>query len=872
MRPIIMRPIIMIAITGIAAAAAAHCLHAEAQTRVPSSPSLTYNGFNYVSYYNGAYANADSLPALVGTGANAAALTLDYGIDVQNSSVYSDATYTDSLTDLAATITEANSLGLSVMVRPLIDFLDPAKIGSYSVGDWRSFYNPTNAAAFFASYKTMIVNVAQVAQANGAAMLCIGAELDQLTGPAYLSYWTDIIASVRAVFSGKLTYSADWDDDISPWQGEHGLAAGTGALATQVSFWNQLDYLGIDVYAPISDVANPVLADLVAGWTSVPTDPTSYAVTGNQSLVSYFESVATTTGKPLIFTEIGYESASDAALQPAGTSTNIYDPALQANLYAAFFEAWQLNNALTGVYFWNWDPDVAEVGPGNGPNFSPQEQPAQAIVTANFAALPYTLAAIVTGSGTVTSSPSGVNCPTTCSLPFSADSLVTLVATPANGWSFGGWGGACSGTGACSVTMTMAQGVSAIFTQTTQPSALQLSGPAISASGYQGGPFSPASFGYTLTSSSGGVGYSISNVPSWLTPSATSGTATATPTTVTFTVNAGANGLSAATYSQAIAFTNTTNNQGTTSAQATLTVVAPPSSGQPQPQGVRTFVSGAGTDSGDCARTAPCRTFAYAMTQTVASGEISVLDTAGYGALTINKAVSIVNPSGVEAGIAVAAGGTAITVAAGADDIVALRGLTIEGAQTGLNGIVLTAGGVLEIDNCVVRDFTGTGILLAPTAATAFRIGNTVASDNGQDGVLVQPQGAGTAQGVLDHVTASRNASNGIVVDGTMANGASTVVAVTDSVASGNTNYGIYSYSGSAMAIVIARRTTASGNSIGFYQYGTGGVLQIGKSEATGNSYGVAGGGGTIFSFEDNIISNNTNANVSGSLTTIAKQ
>jgi hypothetical protein len=176
-----------------------------------ASFSPVYKGFNYVSYYNGGYENADSLPALVGTGANSAALTLDYCIDVRNSAVDADATYTDSLTALAATVTEAKGRSLIDMVRPLIDFLDPSKIGANHVGDWRSFYNPTNAAAFFASYKTMIVGVAQVAQANGAELLCIGAELDQLTGPAYLSYWTDIIASVRAAFTGRLTYSADWD-------------------------------------------------------------------------------------------------------------------------------------------------------------------------------------------------------------------------------------------------------------------------------------------------------------------------------------------------------------------------------------------------------------------------------------------------------------------------------------------------------------------------------------------------------------------------------------------------------------------------------------------------------------------------------------
>jgi glycosyl hydrolase family 113/VCBS repeat protein/FG-GAP repeat protein len=378
-----MRPLVLFACIAVATALGVGRPAAQGPA---TPPSLTYKGFNYVSYYNGAYENADSLPALVTTGANAVALDIEYGIDVVNSAVYADANYTDSLTALAGTITKAKGRGLAVMARPLIDFLDPAKIGTYSVGDWRSFYNPTNPAAFFTSYQSMIVAVAQVAQANGATMLCIGAELDQLAGPAYLGYWSDIITAVRAVFSGTLVYSANWDTAISPWQGQHGLTAGTGDLTTQISFWSALDFVGIDEYAPLSDKASPVLADLLAGWTQVPSDPTALAVTGNQSLISYFDEVATTIGKPLFFTEIGYESASDAASQPAGSSTNIYDPGLQAKLYAAFFDAWQQsgNGALIGLLFWNWDPNAAEVGPGNGANFSPQALPAQRVATAAF--------------------------------------------------------------------------------------------------------------------------------------------------------------------------------------------------------------------------------------------------------------------------------------------------------------------------------------------------------------------------------------------------------------------------------------------------------------------------------------------------------
>src|SRR5262245_31209797 len=99
----------------------------------------------------------------------------------------------------------------------------------------------------------------------------------------------------------------------------------------------------------------------------------------------------------------------------------------------------------------------------------------------------------------------------------------------------------------------------------------------------------------------------------------------------------------------------------------------------------RTFVSGTGSDSNPCSLAAPCRSFAGAIAQTSPGGEVAVLDTAGYGAVTITQAVSIVNEEGVEAGIT-ATSGDAISINAGASDVVNLRGLTIVGAG-GATGI-----------------------------------------------------------------------------------------------------------------------------------------------------------------------------------------
>src|ERR1700686_824410 len=115
-----------------------------------------------------------------------------------------------------------------------------------------------------------------------------------------------------------------------------------------------------------------------------------------------------------------------------------------------------------------------------------------------------------------------------------------------------------------------------------------------------------------------------------------------------------------------------------------------------QAQNTRSFVSGLGNDLNNCSLAAPCRTFQRAHDQTNAGGEIAVLDSAGYGAVTITKSISIVNPGGVEAGITVPSGGIAITInASGA--IVALRGLTLEGAATGSDGILVNSGGSLNV-------------------------------------------------------------------------------------------------------------------------------------------------------------------------------
>ncbi len=126
-----------------------------------------------------------------------------------------------------------------------------------------------------------------------------------------------------------------------------------------------------------------------------------------------------------------------------------------------------------------------------------------------------------------------------------------------------------------------------------------------------------------------------------------------------------------------------------------LVLWAPTSPAHAQAGVSRTWVSGTGNDGNDCSRATPCQTFAVAYGKTSAGGEIDVLDPGGYGTLTITNAISIYNDGVGEAGILVT-GANGIVIAAGASDVVNLRGLIFNGANSSSpNGIdIVTAGRV----------------------------------------------------------------------------------------------------------------------------------------------------------------------------------
>jgi hypothetical protein len=291
-----------------------------------------------------------------------------------------------------------------------------------------------------------------------------------------------------------------------------------------------------------------------------------------------------------------------------------------------------------------------------------------------------------------------------------------------------------------------------------------------------------------------------------------------------------------------------------------------PASAQPN----RTFVSGQGTDSGGCAITAPCRSFAYAITATSVGGEIAVLNTAGYGAVTINKAISITNEEGVEAGITVSSG-DGITIAAGTGDVVNLRGLTLIGGGVGNNGITFTSGGTLNIQNTVIGGFTSNGLNLKPSGSSTFNVSDTIVANN-QNGVLLAPTGSNTTvQGFFERVQALGN-SSGFEVDGTNATSGTTIQATAaDCAASGNSGPGfdVVGSGSTTKPTFMVVNGKAVNNTMGVVANDA--TMIIAQTTIYGNfedGFDIVNTG-TIKSFLNNYIADTTNV---GTLTTIGQR
>ena len=292
-------------------------------------------------------------------------------------------------------------------------------------------------------------------------------------------------------------------------------------------------------------------------------------------------------------------------------------------------------------------------------------------------------------------------------------------------------------------------------------------------------------------------------------------------------------------------------------------------------QATRTWVSGVGDDVNPCSRTAPCKTFAGAISKTAAGGEISVLDPGGFGAVTITKSITI-NGGGIEGSTLNSSTTGFIINGAGVD--VVLRNLDVDGGSPvspGLFGIRFIQGDSLFVENTVIRNNTGgaspAGILFAPTTFAQLLLRNVAVSGNGSaasgGGIVIRPAAGGATTASLERVHVSRN-TFGIAVDGSSST-AGINVTIADSVSSTNTQDAIIAVTtaGAAPVGVMVKSTRALNSNFGIRSVGPNVTVRVDGATVTGNSTGLSASGGALLSFgNNNVEANGANGAFSGSV------
>jgi hypothetical protein len=252
-------------------------------------------------------------------------------------------------------------------------------------------------------------------------------------------------------------------------------------------------------------------------------------------------------------------------------------------------------------------------------------------------------------------------------------------------------------------------------------------------------------------------------------------------------------------------------------------------------QATRTWVSGVGDDANPCSRTAPCKTFAGAISKTAAGGEISVLDPGGFGVVTITKAITI-DGDGTLAGI-LSAGTNGIIVNAGVNDKVIIRSLSINGIGTGLNGIRYLAGKELVVENSTISGVTSRGVDVALTAAGGTLTMKNVSIRNAATGVRLTTT-TGLVFGMFENVSMD-GATTGIDA---AAN--SQVFANNCTINRGGTAVN----ASTASSLITIENSTISFNGTGVTPSAGGGVIRLSNDAIYNNTTGIAISGGQVFS------------------------
>ncbi len=230
-----------------------------------------------------------------------------------------------------------------------------------SEGKWRQDIQPKTTEdwkEWETTYADFILRYAKIAELAEAEMFCIGTELSAIARQKP-NLFRDLIKQVKEVYSGKLTYAANWYDEY-----EH------------IEFWDELDFIGVQAYFPLSETLSPSTEELKAGW------------------IDHLEALKTVHQKfkkSVIFTETGYKSAKDAAIEPWSWAENqrldssYFSPETQVNCYQAFFDTVWVQPWFKGLHLWQMRTDHHQRDSAYySLDFTPQGKPALDVIKHGF--------------------------------------------------------------------------------------------------------------------------------------------------------------------------------------------------------------------------------------------------------------------------------------------------------------------------------------------------------------------------------------------------------------------------------------------------------------------------------------------------------
>ena len=197
------------------------------------------------------------------------------------------------------------------------------------------------------NYESFILQLARISEALEIDMICIGTEF-KIAVKKRRKFWTDLITKIRRVYSGKITYAANWDN----YQNVH--------------FWDKLDYIGIDAYHPLSQAQTPTIEEMERAW---------------KQFVPALKNTAKKYNKQILFTEYGYRSIHKTAWQQweiEGISSDEQcNLEAQTNAYEALYRVFWQQDWFAGGFLWKWWPDDAKSGGTKHSNYTPQHKPVE---------------------------------------------------------------------------------------------------------------------------------------------------------------------------------------------------------------------------------------------------------------------------------------------------------------------------------------------------------------------------------------------------------------------------------------------------------------------------------------------------------------